>query len=415
MSLSNISNLPFDGLLLIYNFCDFSDLLNLAQVSKSFQESVNRTIWRVVHVTWASIADESFKQRNLNNMKYTSTLRICGRRDLSGRPFAWDAVRVNLKSMLDRCDPANLLSLEVNGVIDDEGLDMICTTLTWLREISLSRCKRVHNGWQRLNMLPDLKRVYVDKCLVSNNELTDIHAKKLQELKLVRCARVTDNVFEQLTALPSLRKLDLSFPKSVLMKEFKFKNVSCMLRLNELTLRGLRIDDEILKDLANIATLKSLALQFDVNVITDAGFAHLAQLTALEKVSLARCNHVSDSGFAPLAQLPALHTLNLNHCRKLSSVGAYHVSTLPSLTNIDVSNCPVSDDGFKHLCNVTSLKGLNLLYCAKITDAGLHEIRRLRSLQTLHTGGRKINLTDQGEENNLYYIDQLKINLFMQN
>ena len=62
--------------------------------------------------------------------------------------------------------------------------------------------------------------------------------------------------------------------------------------------------------------------------ITDAGVAHLAQLTGLTKLDLFMCGRITDAGLAHLAQLTGLTSLDLYGCEDITDAGVEHVQDL---------------------------------------------------------------------------------------
>lgn len=410
----NIYHLPFEHLLHIYNMLNFTDLLNVALVNKSFYDSVKEILWKTVDIPWASIAHDSFKSRQLLNLQYTVILRLSGSKDVVGRKCAWNSVRVNYRSLLDHLDWNKIRTLEVNGVIDDEGLEMACTTLRRLQSVTINRCKYISYGWIWLDSLVELESLTIDKCLINKDNVKDlVRRSKLQEIKLTRCVQITNEVFKYLTNVLQLRRLELVFSKKGFDEEYTYKNIASLLNLNELILKGLRITDDVMPDISSVKGLKTLVLDFDVNLVTENGLSHLSKLSALKRLSLPRCNHVSDSGFSSLTKLASLEYLNLTHCRKLSAIGLKHISSITTLTELNVSNCPVNDSGFVHICNMKNLRILNAFYCYNITDIGLTHIGQLaNTLRTLYTGGRKKTLTHVGISHicELYQLRHLDLN-----
>ncbi len=146
------------------------------------------------------------------------------------------------------------------------------------------------------------------------------------------------------------------------------KNLTELERLN---LADTRITDAGLAHLKNLTALKRLNLE--VTQITDAGLAHLKNMTSLESLKLPV--QITDAGLVHLKNMTALESLNLTDTR-ITDAGLAH---LKNMTSVERLNLPrqITDAGLAHLKNLTSLKRLDLSE-TQITDAGLKDFRTAR-------------------------------------
>ena len=124
---------------------------------------------------------------------------------------------------------------------------------------------------------------------------------------------------------------------------------------------------------------------------TNAGLAHLKNLTALESLDL-RFTQITDAGLAHLKNLTALESLNLS-VTKITEAGLPHLKNLIALERLNLSVTKITDAGLAHLKNLIALERLNLSV-TKITDAGLAHLKNLTSLKSLEL--QKTKITDTG-------------------
>ena len=83
----------------------------------------------------------------------------------------------------------------------------------------------------------------------------------------------------------------------------------------------------------------------DLNSMTDAGMAHLQNLTSLRRLGLYSNPNITDVGVAHLRQLKSLQSLHLQFT-KISDKGLAHLEDLP-LRFLDVRGTQVTDTGRK--------------------------------------------------------------------
>ncbi len=155
------------------------------------------------------------------------------------------------------------------------------------------------------------------------------------------------------------------------------------------------ITDAGLAHLSKLTLLSLLDLRGCTN-ITDAGLAHLSKLTLLSLLDLGWCSNITDAGLAHLVTLTSLSSLNLYWCNNITDAGLAHLSKLTSLNSLMLAGCEnITDAGLAHLSKLTSLRSLNLSVCTNITDAGLAHLVTLSSLSSLYLG-RCDKITDAG-------------------
>jgi len=125
--------------------------------------------------------------------------------------------------------------------------------------------------------------------------------------------------------------------------------------------------------------------------VTDAGLAHLGELTGLRSLDLTS-TEVTGAGLAHLKECKELRTLIL--CgRQVTDAGLAHVKELKGLQFLCLPYTRVTDAGLTHLKELKGLQRLNL-YDTEVTGAGLAHLKELEGLQSLHLGGQQV--TDAG-------------------
>ena len=169
--------------------------------------------------------------------------------------------------------------------------------------------------------------------------------------------------------------------------------------------------------LAEVAKLKGVTqLRLAGASLTDAGFAHLENLAALEELTLENVSGVTAAGVAHLTKLPKLRTLTVFNApgagplagltgapalTKLTTIGVDAkalavVGRLPKLRALAVQGVPVNSEELAALAPTSKLTLLEIRPAQgkPITDAGARAIAQVKTLKTLYLAEAK--LTDAG-------------------
>jgi Leucine-rich repeat (LRR) protein len=209
--------------------------------------------------------------------------------------------------------------------------------------------------------------------------------------------------------------------------------LSCMRRctvLRSLKLHHLTIDSASLQGLAEIPTLRRLALTHshvsDLTWLANCGslrelklaysspmngvsLVGLELISTLEKLDLTHCaqitsvgelrncvalselvlryTRVTAAGIVGLERVATLTTLTLDGCRCVTSVSSLRHS--PSLRNLDISRTPVTTAGISGLEEIGTLERLEAIYCVGLEDVmALGSCRALRVLDLSNSGVR---------------------------
>jgi len=107
--------------------------------------------------------------------------------------------------------------------------------------------------------------------------------------------------------------------------------------------------------------------------ITDAGLVHLKRMAGLQKLDLSGTG-ITDAGLVRLKRMARLQELDLSGTR-ITHAGLAHLSGLTSLQTLSLRKTEVSEAGVMHLKNLTNLKLLDLSW-TKVDDFAAQEFRR---------------------------------------
>jgi len=241
---------------------------------------------------------------------------------------------------------------------------------TQLESLKLSWCTKLHGA--NFNVLP-VSLISLD--LSSSTFITDLgiaqllHLQNLKTLNLSHCLTISDACFSSLAAM-NLISLDLNF-------------------CNHVT-------DEGIKELGRIKSLKRLTLY---GTVTDAGLAHVSQVSRLV---LNSCSQVTGRTLGSFPNLEILHVwfctsmvvVQSHTLKDLSLNGNEVISTTFSCKNLKilhVSLCHRIDNiWLSQIDACPQLQSLTLNDCDKIDDAGMFVLDSLPCLENLEISRCKL-------------------------
>src|SRR4029453_1589699 len=137
--------------------------------------------------------------------------------------------------------------------------------------------------------------------------------------------------------------------------------------------------DADIEPLTAVKTLRRLDLS--LTYVSDRGVERLKQLDRLEDLNLYAAEFITDAALAFLRGHRQLKSLNLRGTDVTDTSLAY-VATLPSLTALDISFTQITDVGMEHLAALSQIEELNL-GGNKISGVGLHVLKLLPRLRKL--------------------------------
>ena len=270
--------------------------------------------------------------------------------------------------------------------------------LTNLEDLDIQDAMVSDAGLVHLSRLYKLRRLNLLKTSPTG-KITDAGLANLKNLKsleeLTLPTGITDTGVEHLTALDSLKKINL-WGDGVTDKGMSV--LAQMKSLENLEIMSRNVTDAGIEKLAQCPRLKSLSLQNAP--ITDAAIAHLTKLKTLTSLSFSKTN-VTGKGLATLKELPHLTELN---CRdeKLGEDATYHLAQIKSLETLRLQyvRFNLNDQDLENLSNLTSLKNLGIVIqppqVSLITDAGMAHLGKLKSLENLWMINDCSSITDAG-------------------
>ncbi len=162
------------------------------------------------------------------------------------------------------------------------------------------------------------------------------------------------------------------------------------------------LTDELLARLKTLPKLRELNLGHPTK-ITAAGLAHLAQLTALEKLTLSSINtteeRLGDEALKHIVGLKSLRELHLNECGT-TDAGIRWLEELPQLTHLDVyQEGRLTDAAITSIAKLKRLKHLGLntyvgskeLGWMRFSKEAIQSLAGLQDLEHLHLVGQGVS------------------------
>jgi len=224
---------------------------------------------------------------------------------------------------------------------------------------------------------------------------------------------ISDTGLEHLAALPSLRVLDISGTTvtceglnhledcETLRVLYATCNAKLSLsafgklkQLRELYLMFTQVSDDGMLALASIPQLWTLSIGGQSRgVITNTGFSHLADLTALRLLHLSSAD-ISDAGLTPLDQMPWLESLAIGDSR-ITDVGVTKLLKLRRLRELDLNDSDITGLTIGQLALLPMLRRLDLSG-TKLSDERIPQLSTLGNLDEL--GVFRTQLTSKGVE-----------------
>jgi Leucine-rich repeat (LRR) protein len=147
------------------------------------------------------------------------------------------------------------------------------------------------------------------------------------------------------------------------------------------------VTDAGLAHLKDLTTLVSLGLG-DVKY-TDAGLKNLSGLTNLEELYLSG-DQLTDASLAPVAKLTKLRKLSV-YGSKLTAAAYAHLADLTQLEEVTLGgfSVEVGDECLAHMKKMTKLRTLGIGK-EKLTDAGMAHVKNFAELRELRIEGPKV-------------------------
>ncbi len=183
--------------------------------------------------------------------------------------------------------------------------------------------------------------------------------------------------------------------------------------LPALRLDGEWVTDDVLDQLRALPALERLGIQAAPR-LTDKGLAHLPAVGKLKELGLSRCPLITDRGVEHLTHITTLRDVSVGNSL-LTDQSAALLAGMPELTSVGLSTGQIGDEGVKQLSTLRKLTELHLegtrvtdaelallksmplswldVASTKVTDAGLDHLRGILTLVHLYLGP---DITDAG-------------------
>lgn len=248
-----------------------------------------------------------------------------------------------------------------------EVADVVVSQSGHVTEVSFRGREKLEEGaLAQLSQFPKLSSVLLNDVGISDDDLIAIgKLTSLTNLDLRGCP-VSNAGMAHLSGLTNLRALRLSGSNG-----------------------KTTVDDEGLKPLASLKSLKALLLDF--LWVSGEGIKELKGLDKVEELYLAG-TLCGDADLAVVVEtFPNLKKLRVSKLSQVTGEGLSHIKNLSQLIDLDLSeNSALFDDGMTHLSGMTQLKRLNL-WRVPLTDVGVTELAPLTNLEWLNLDNTQLS------------------------
>ncbi len=141
---------------------------------------------------------------------------------------------------------------------------------------------------------------------------------------------------------------------------------------------GKHTSDDDLAALDKLPKLRALHIYSDQ--LTDAGVAHLAKNSSIQRLTL-EGTRLTDDALASAASMPNLRFLELTKCAVTDS-GLAHIRNKQSLVGLALRVDIMGDEWLGHLSTCENLESLLIRKC-KLTAEGMNALSKLKKLKSL--------------------------------
>lgn len=277
------------------------------------------------------------------------------------------------------------LGIELNTNITDEGVRQLAN-LNKLRRLSLRGCERISNkSTPYLIGLPNLTILDISGTDISDDGMKEIcKIQSLQRLYIQK-TKITDSSYHLLHNLINLKYVDIA--ESLSFRD-DFRNSELMHHTTFVTLRHRGLNDNHLRNLANIHTLRDIDLCGN-SAITDQGLLYLKGLPHLVRLNLSQCPEITDRGLDFLKDMPVLENLILKGKPYVTDEGIKALCSNKALRKLDLRACSnLTDKSLVELSTLPKLEYLLVRGCPLMTEYGLNLVRKTHPKITLHWSER---------------------------
>lgn len=237
--------------------------------------------------------------------------------------------------------------------------------LKGLRSVSLSGPGVTNGCFKYLTQVPDLDRLTVMRCSVTDRGLRDVG--KIPKLRSV-------SLSGEFTAAGLKHLQDVKSLTSVAMfsaiGEPELRILS-QLSVSSLFLSHVETSDNVVEILGKLKTVRSLSLTLHDATNDDLRWVKDSKIASLS-LALEQSPGVTDEGLRNLVT-PRLTSLRLNKSG-VTSRGLATIGEITSLRTLSLQGTPLTDDDLKPLAQLDKLTSLTLLN-TNVTEAGLETLK----------------------------------------
>ena len=157
---------------------------------------------------------------------------------------------------------------------------------------------------------------------------------------------------------------------------------------DEILVSAAPASDDQLAETAEATALRVLLIDHADSRITAAGVKHLIGLPNLEHLRL-RGARIDDAALGEIAKIAGLKILNIPR-GEFSNAGLEQLKALPNLVQLRFGSPHVTDDGMLTLAELPALTRLHLID-VPITDVGLRILAGIEQLESLYIDGAELS------------------------
>jgi Leucine-rich repeat (LRR) protein len=258
---------------------------------------------------------------------------------------------------------------------DDQSLPALERVSPLLANLDLRGCQLSDKAASTIGRFTNLRALRFNGKNGKTN-IGDDGVKALAACKSLKVLALDELTFvgtDGLSALTGLKELEELYVAGTVVDDDSCKLIAGFPKLKKLRLARNQVGDAGLDAISACSKLEELDLSEDA-LLTDAGMAHVAKLTALKKLNLWRVQ-ITDEGALKLAPLTQLEWLNLDNT-KLSDGGLAVLEEMKALTFLHLGSTQITAAGASDLFHLTSLKDLKITRTAlAASDSAVAELK----------------------------------------
>ena len=224
----------------------------------------------------------------------------------------------------------------------------------------------------------------VELLSIANPSAADL--ERVAAVPNLRSLQVLDAGKPVIPAVAKLRGLEYLNVMSQSLTDADIAPLSALTKLKSVGVAGSKLTPAVAGTFAGAPVTRFL---FDPMKITDAGLAEVAKLKGVTQLRLAGAS-LTDAGFARLENLGALEELTLENVPGVTAAGVAHLAKLPKLRALTVVNAP----GAGPLAGLAGAPALAKLTTVGVDAKVIATAGRLPKLRALAVQGVPVNSLD---------------------